>query len=139
MNEYKYVGFELDLISTAHNWNSYWSQQIREFLRGDILDVGASAPKLIYGFSILAAPRWVCLEPDPQLIVQLVKALKKAPRGRCEPVCGTLQLLAGPQFNTIIYIDILEHIKDDREEMNRAASHLRPGGHLTIQSSTKIT
>jgi hypothetical protein len=41
MNEFKYVGSELDLFATVCNWNAYWSQQIRPFLRGDILEVGA--------------------------------------------------------------------------------------------------
>lgn len=53
---------------------------------------------------------------------------------RFETICGTLEALAALAFDTIIYIDVLEHIEDDREELNRAASHLRPGGHLIILS-----
>ena len=30
------------------------------------------------------------------------------------------------------YIDVVEHIKDDRGEMRRAAEWLRPGGHLVV-------
>ena len=49
-------------------------------------------------------------------------------------MCGTLQSLTGQLFDTIIYIDVLEHIENDSEELNRAASHLRPGGHLIVLS-----
>ena len=38
------------------------------------------------------------------------------------------------QFDTIIYIDVLEHIENDRDELNQAASHLRQGGHLIVLS-----
>jgi len=38
------------------------------------------------------------------------------------------------QFDTILYIDVVEHIEKDREELKRAASHLRPGGHLIVLS-----
>src|SRR5208282_6876753 len=49
-------------------------------------------------------------------------------------VCGTLDSLGDQQFDTIIYIDVLEHINEDREELNHAAMHLRPGGRLIVLS-----
>ena len=135
MNEYKYVGSELDLFANARAWKSYWSRQIREFLTGDILEVGAGIGTNTRILDPGGATRWVCLEPDPKLIDQLVQNLEKAPGGRqYEFVCGTLLLLAGQQFDTILYIDVLEHIKDDHEELDRAASYLRPGGHLIVLS-----
>jgi SAM-dependent methyltransferase len=77
----------------------------------------------------------VCLEPDPGLIGQLAgKPGEPQPRRARETVCGTLESLAGQQFDTIVYIDVLEHILDDREELRHAASHLRPGGRLVVLS-----
>ena len=137
MSEFTYVGSELDLFAAAWNWKSYWSQQIRPFLRGDILEVGAG----IGSNTRFLDPNggsgpWVCLEPDPKLIGQLVNSLRETePRRAYEAVCGTLkESLADQQFDTIIYIDVLEHIDKDREELHRAASHLRPGGHLIVLS-----
>jgi SAM-dependent methyltransferase len=135
MSEFKYVGSELDLFAAVWNWKSYWSQQIRPFLRGDVLEVGAGIGSNTEFVDPGGPGRWVCLEPDPQLVTRLVKNLEKT-RGRrtYETVCGTLQSLAEQQFDTIIYIDVLEHIEKDREELNRAAAHLRPGGHLIALS-----
>jgi SAM-dependent methyltransferase len=42
--------------------------------------------------------------------------------------------LAGQQFDTIVYIDVLEHIEKDSEELSEAARHLRPGGHIIVLS-----
>jgi hypothetical protein len=37
-------------------------------------------------------------------------------------------------FDSIIYIDVLEHIEDDRLELEMACSHLKVGGFLTVLS-----
>jgi hypothetical protein len=41
MKEFKCLVTEFELFSAVRNWKSYWSLQIRPFLRGDILEVGA--------------------------------------------------------------------------------------------------
>jgi SAM-dependent methyltransferase len=136
MSEFKYVGSELDLFADVWNWKAYWSRQIRPFLRGDILEVGAG----IGSNTRFLDPdggtgRWVCLEPDPELHGLLAKTFAETkPRRAYETVCGTLASLTDQQFDTIIYIDVLEHIHNDREELTQAASHLRPGGHLIVLS-----
>ena len=135
MSELKDVGSELDLFAAVWNWKAYWSRQIRPFLVGDILEVGAGIGSNTRFLDPGGPGRWVCLEPDPELIVQLVKNLGETePPRTYETVCGTLESLAEQKFDTIIYIDVLEHIDNDREELNQAASHLRPGGHLIVLS-----
>lgn len=135
MSEFKYVGSELDLFAAVLNWKTYWSQQIRPFLKGDILEVGAGIGSNARFLDCGGAGRWVCLEPDPELAGQLIANLDKAPLQRAsEAVCGTLESLTGQLFDTIVYIDVLEHIENDREELSRAAAHLRPGGHIIVLS-----
>ncbi len=136
MSEFEYVGSELDLFAAAWNWKSYWSQQIHPFISGDILEVGAGiGSNTRFLDPEGGAGSWVCLEPNPKLIGRLIKSLREGePRRTYETVCGTLASLAGLQFDTIIYIDVLEHIDNDREELDRAASHLRRGGHLIVLS-----
>jgi 2-polyprenyl-3-methyl-5-hydroxy-6-metoxy-1,4-benzoquinol methylase len=43
-------------------------------------------------------------------------------------------LNASAKFDTIIYIDVLEHINDDKKEMRKASELLKPNGHLIILS-----
>jgi hypothetical protein len=75
------------------------------------------------------------LEPDPQLVAQLNQKLTETKTNRTyEAICGTLQSLPGQLFDTIIYIDVLEHIENDRGELNAAASHLKPGGRVIVLS-----
>ena len=133
MSEFKYVGSELDLFAEVWNWKAYWSRQIRPFLQGDILEVGAGLGANIRFLDNGGDGRWVCLESDADLFRKLTKNIEEAnSRRRYEAICGTLETLAGQQFDTIFYIDVLEHIGNDREELQHAASHLRNGGRLIV-------
>lgn len=135
MSEFKYVGSELELFSDMWNWKGYWAGQIQPFLKGDILEAGAGIGSNTKLLDAGGTGRWVCLEPDPDLASQLTQSLGGAGQKRAyEIVCGTLNELAGQRFDTIIYIDVLEHIEDDRAELQRAGEHLRPGGRVIVLS-----
>ena len=128
MDPFRYVGQELDLFAEVRNWKAYWADQIRPFVRGDVLEVGAGIGANTELLAQGAGGRWLCLEPDAHLAAALhVKA-------GCETVCGTLDSVEGQRFDTIIYIDVLEHIEDDKDELRRAAGHLRPEGSLIVLS-----
>jgi SAM-dependent methyltransferase len=133
MTEFKYVGSELELFSDVHNWKSYWSSQIRSYVVGDVLEVGAGIganTRYLHGGGV---SNWVCLEPDRRMVEELTRALRSAtPTLKCEVVCGTLRSLLGRQFDTIVYIDVLEHIEDDTQELADAAALLRSGGRIIV-------
>jgi SAM-dependent methyltransferase len=132
-NEFKYVGSELDLFSAVHNWKSYWSSQLQPFLHGDVLEVGAGLGANTPYLNRRGMRSWTCLEPDPLLTKQLTDNLRNGNAGgECEVVCGTLQDMQARRFDTILYIDVLEHIEHDRQEMEDAARLLRPGGRVIV-------
>ncbi|MEQ1946095.1 MAG: methyltransferase domain-containing protein [Bryobacteraceae bacterium] len=127
MSDFKYVGCELDLFATVRNWKSYWASQVQPFVRGDVLEVGAgigaNTPIIDRG----PRGRWLRLEPDPLLFSRLPQT------AGYEDMQGTLQdLERRGQFDTILYIDVLEHIEDDRAELQEAAARLRQGGRLIV-------
>jgi SAM-dependent methyltransferase len=136
MSDFKYVGAELDLFAAVHNWKSYWSRRIRPFIAGDVVEVGAGIGSNTMFLDTAGSGRWVALEPDAELIAQLRSNLTGTGNGReREAVCGTLRSLGGGDaFDTIVYIDVLEHIEDDRGELREASSRLRPGGRIIVLS-----
>lgn len=136
MHDFKYPGAELDLFAAVHNWKSYWSSRIRPFVAGDVLEVGAGIGANTPFLDLGGNGRWVCLEPDAGLAARLTANLKEATGRRTrETVFGTLQSLDPDwKFDTILYIDVLEHIEDDREELENAALRLRSGGRLIVLS-----
>jgi hypothetical protein len=61
--------------------------------------------------------------------------MEALPDRRYASVTGTLDdLHAEARFDAILYIDVLEHIEDDRAELVRAAQRLNPGGSVIVLS-----
>jgi len=135
VSEREYCGDEFHLFSTVRNWKRYWSEAIREYVSGGVLEVGAGTGSNIEFLHSGTGERWVCLEPDPRLLAQLQQNLEATAHRDCQTICGTMQTIDSAwQFDTIIYIDVLEHIEDDRGELGLAAAHLRPGGRVIVLS-----
>jgi SAM-dependent methyltransferase len=132
---YSYPGTELELFARAVRWKGYWSCLMRPYVLGDVLEVGAGVGTNT-GWLVNAGCRsWTALEPDGSLAQRLQRALSS---GLPSPVRGAVKvgtLVDVPpdsRFDTILYIDVLEHIQDDRGELARASAHLRGGGHLLV-------
>jgi SAM-dependent methyltransferase len=130
---FRYEADELELFAKATNWKAYWASRIAPFIKGDVLEVGAGLganTELLRSFS---RGRYVCLEPDAQLIRQLQIRLKVT--SNVETLNGVVASLAPrEQFDTAIYIDVLEHIEDDVAELDRVAKHIKPNGHIVVLS-----
>ncbi len=136
MNDLHYVGQELDIFAHARRWKRYWSSCVRPFLRGDVLEVGAGIGANTPLFAPRAVRSWTCIEPDAELAHRAAAALAADPStSACQVlVATTLTLPADRKFDALLYIDVLEHIEKDRDELERAAALLKPGGSLIVLS-----
>lgn len=134
MTNYTYPGEELDLFTHAVNWKSYWASRVRPHLGRDVLEVGAGMGSNTALLRAGVEGRWVCLEPDPKLAARIPVFYDGEESSRkVEVVVGTLDdLPSGAKFDTVLYIDVLEHIEDDAAELVRAVAHLRIGGNLIV-------
>ena len=131
MTSYLYPGRELDLFENARKWKEYWRSLVSPYLRGEVLEVGSGIGANTRLLSLLEFDHWVCLEPDAQLFERLMTGL--LPSGRHELVCGFIDSMdKGRRFDAILYLDVLEHVLDDRAELIRAATLLKPNGVLIV-------
>jgi hypothetical protein len=132
MTDFVYVGNELELFADATTWKSYVHFHLQSYLSGDILEVGAGMGAATGTFNDGRQRRWVCLEPDRALADRIKPSLPPG-LSNCEVIVGTLSDL-GPRelFDSILYMDVLEHIEADAAELARAGSHLKPSGTLVI-------
>lgn len=130
----EYGGDELELFKHAHNWKSYYAGFFRHYLTGDVLEIGAGIGETTHSLCDGSQSSWTCVEPDPALIEEI--ELKKASgylSSIVEVKTGFIDILdENDLFDAIIYIDVLEHIKHDDQELIKASKHLRPGGRLII-------
>lgn len=133
-DSYSYSGNELNLFAEAKNWKTYVSGMCVSYLRGDVLEVGAGigSTTMVLYHSLLRS--WTCLEPDAALAKTLADNLTT--RGLQDRIrvleSDIWKLTTNQLFDTIIYVDVLEHIHDDVGELLCAADHLRTAGGLIV-------
>ena len=132
----KYIGNELHLFEKANNWKSYFNAHLCPFIKGDVLEVGAGIGATTQVLLNSKVHRWTCLEPDNTLAMQIQQKLRSNQlSGDCELAVGSLaDIPSERKFDTILYIDVLEHIEDDVDEFRHAASHLKQSGHIVVLS-----
>lgn len=132
--EIAYVGNELELFAGARNWKRYLAATLRPHVRGTVAEVGAGIGTTTSALiDNPAVTEWTCIEPDLDQARSLQPLLVEHGGRVARVVAGTLgDLAAGSRFDTILYIDVVEHIEDDRGELELAAAHLNPGGNLVV-------
>lgn len=131
-----YIGDELELFEHARNWKSYFASRLKPFIRGDVAEVGAGLGGTTAILCSGDETSWLCLEPDTSMTARIrTKISDGALPANVEARAGTLASVeAGAHFDTIFYIDVLEHIEADAEEVALAVDRLKPGGKLIVLS-----
>ncbi len=129
-----YIGTELDIFAEAAHWKAYFGRFLRPYLGKRVLEVGAGLGATTASLCSGKEGEWWCLEPDPGLLSHIEARIRAGTLPACcRPVAGTLKDIPNAAcFDTILYIDVLEHIESDRAELELAARHLLPGGHLIV-------
>ena len=131
MAEIEYIGGELELFSEATNWKRWFTSFLGPHIQGDVLEVGAGIGANTRDFLRATAGQtgsWTLLEPDTRLLDVARNELQD------EPVLfkvGTIQDVERT-FDTLIYIDVLEHIRDSRLELELAHRMLNSGGRVIV-------
>lgn len=134
MSTGKYIGDELELFREATNWKAYLSASIKPYISGArVVEVGAGIGETTRYLCDGSQKEWMCLEPDRALADTISNRIANNDL----PVCcrakaGRLADLDEEAFDTVLYIDVLEHIEDDVGEVNEVLRLLRPGGNLII-------
>jgi SAM-dependent methyltransferase len=129
-----YQGKELEIFKKATNWKNYIASMLSSFLSGTVMEVGAGIGSNINFLDQNDIQEWFLVEPDPGFgdILSNKIRLGELP-AKCRVIQGTISSVPGHLlFNTILYIDVIEHIEEHEKEIETAISHLRPGGFLII-------
>lgn len=128
----KYVGGELELFQHARNWKRYFAGHLKPFVRGRVLDVGCGTGVNAEYLLSDRVRSYTFLEPDPDLLAMVATHVRSPFLVNAERINGRAEDLRGRRFDTILYIDVIEHIEDSKGELLRAYELLEPGGHLLI-------
>lgn len=136
MSDGKYIGEELEIFAHAGNWKNYYGSLLKPHFGQRVLEVGAGLGATTLTLYDKKVTEWICLEPDKNFYQLLEKRIQsKELPAACKAIHGTLaNLNLNDLYDTIIYIDVAEHIENDKAETQMASQHLKPGGKLIILS-----
>ncbi len=123
----------LDLLKDTYNYNHWVYSLLRPYVGTSVLEVGAGTGNLTQ--FLLNSKRLVCLEPDREY-VEMLKGLADVHRN-VTVCCGDMLDLRpavepAQQFDTVVCVNVLEHIEDDARALRCMASVLRPGGRILL-------
>ncbi len=122
-----YPGKELEVFDKANFWRKYVYLLIRKYLKEVILEVGAGIGSFTYNYKDNFEDITLT-DLDKENITELSKRFEKSKI----KITGELTLNIKKKFNTIMYMNVLEHIKEDEEEIKIALEKLNLNGHLII-------
>jgi 2-polyprenyl-3-methyl-5-hydroxy-6-metoxy-1,4-benzoquinol methylase len=126
-----YPGKELESMSLAVNYHRWIIDEFEPYLRGEVAEVGAGIGSMSH--LILASPvrRLHAYEPSGNMFPVLAEGLRGDSRAvAVNDFFGAKHAAQG--FDSILYINVLEHVDDDRAELANAWQALKPGGHLLV-------
>ena len=122
-----YPGAELDNFDKAVVWRKYIFLLIKKYIKGNVLEVGAGIGSFTNNYKNLA--RDITLtEVDQKNLIKLKEKFKDNNFTFSDKI--TKKILK--KFDTIMYLNVLEHIKQDNEEIKNAFEKLNQDGYLII-------
>ena len=122
----------------AVNYHRWILERMRPFLGKHIVEVGAGAGSLSTLLLETRPQTLTALEPSANMYPLLLRKLTAIGNGRVTArQCTLVQACGGParslqKTDSIVYINVLEHIEDDAAELLAAHSALKPGGRVLI-------
>ena len=124
----KYPEIALERFDKANLWIKYIIFKIRKFLKDDVLEVGAGCGSFTKGY--MKNFHSITLTDMDDNSFNLLK--KKFINEQNVNVVKSATKDVKKKFNTILYFNVLEHVKEDKLEIKNALEKLNSGGHLII-------
>ena len=124
----KYTGLELENFDRAHIWRKYIFFLIKKYFKDDFLEVGAGIGSFTKNYE-KKIRNLTLSETDDSNFNLLTSKFKDKNNIK---VINSFTSQISETFNTILYLNVLEHIEEDVEEIRQALKKLKANGHLII-------
>lgn len=128
-----YYGRDLEAMSFARNYHQWIMDEFRSYLGDDAAEIGAGTGNFSEFIVDAGVKRLVALEPSSNMYPLLQRRFEKEENVETAnssfkdylPTCK-----AG--FDSMLYVNVLEHIENDKQELSYAYEAIKKGGHLLI-------
>jgi len=116
----------LETLKQADEYYRWLCSRMTPFIRGRVLEIGAG----IGTFAQWAAPmatEYYPTDVDSRLLAKLREKFPKAFQWNVFEDCPIQE-----PFDTVIILNVIEHLKDDLGALKALHSRLAPGGHIIV-------
>ena len=120
--------WKLKFFDAAKNWRKYQFKIISKYIQRNVLEVGPGTGNNLKYYKNKASTITL-LEINKKLARSLKKKFYK--NKKIKILNFNIHSIK-KKFDTIMYMDVLEHIKTDKKEIKKAINLLNPGGYLII-------
>ena len=125
MSKINYDGFELETFDAAKKFRNYQIYYLKSYIKDPFLEVGAGKGGLTNLYKKFTKDITL-IEPDNKLFQLLRKKFRKKNIKIKNQTIDKIKF----KYQTIIYFDVLEHIKSDLKEVKIASKKLKKNGNL---------
>jgi SAM-dependent methyltransferase len=133
MADVLYEGRDLEVLANMPNYYSWVMDVFGSHVAGHVVEYGAGAGAISSRLAPLA-DKLSLVEPSQNLVAVLRRRFETFPQ--VEVIGETLQAhvaqLSENAIDTIVLVNVLEHIEDDRAALTHLFRALKPGGKLLL-------
>jgi SAM-dependent methyltransferase len=124
----------LEALSAAPKFNRWMAETIQPYLGSTILEVGAGIGN-VTRFLVPRTKRYVATDIDPEHIARLSARFQHRPNVQVSEIdVAKPECFQGFQgsMDSVVCLNVLEHVQDDLTALRNIHSVLRPGGRAVV-------
>jgi SAM-dependent methyltransferase len=119
----------LESLEGADNYADWIYQLVSPWLGQEVLEVGAGHGTMTA--ALVGRRRIVAADPSERCVARLRARFGDDPTVEVRQADAVEAAAAGP-YQSILLVNVLEHIEDDAGVLGQLGAALRPGGHLVL-------
>jgi SAM-dependent methyltransferase len=125
-------GLEDDAGTNQRRYKAFQLELMRPYFGSSLLEVGAGLGE--FAAQVTGVERHVVTDVDAGAVASMAARFADRPavEARVLDLAGDLGAQVGDPVQTVLAINVLEHIEDDAEALRRMTALTRPGGRVVI-------
>ncbi len=128
-----YFGRDLEAMSFAKKYHSWIIDEFRPYFGARVGEIGAGTGNFSRLLLEAGIPQLTSFEPADNMYSILAERLRAFPQVRTvNGYFGEECAAYRDAFDSLAYVNVLEHIERDGDELVHIRNSLRPGGHALI-------
>lgn len=124
----EYTGTELDAMELARNYHRWIVDCFRPYIRGTVVEIGAGMGTVSELLAECSPTQLRCYEPAKNLFPFLERRMG----GHADVRVENSFYDGADRADTVVLINVLEHMEDDRATLEKIHGSLNEGGRLLL-------